>query len=347
LPLILLAFGSLVHDWSVFYNQGFYEDPSEWVRPVWNLQLLNSLLVCAIFGFTIWVQHSDRFPSALPPKNLYRQILRFVVPGVLLLSIYYSFRMEIEYYFRMRNFELMEGVDRPDIVNTNTFIHAGSIWVIYYSMIFLGLLSWVNMRWIRDRILGIINLGLNTFGILMFLVGGLFSLGFLDDAYTITDEGELVLHTGLSYLRYVGYLLLAALLYTTYRYQREDFIPIRSRWPFDALLHLTALITLSVELVHLITQAGAPDADKLGLSIFWGVYSLFLIALGIAQRKTYLRISAIVLFAVTLFKLFFYDIAHLTTMAKTVVLLSLGVLLLLISFLYNKFKHFIADEPNA
>ncbi|MEL6822475.1 MAG: DUF2339 domain-containing protein, partial [Calditrichota bacterium] len=58
-----------------------------------------------------------------------------------------------------------------------------------------------------------------------------------------------------------------------------------------------------------------------------------------------LRIGAIVLFAVTLAKLFLYDIAHLDTISKTVVFIALGILLLLISFLYNKYKHLIADEP--
>jgi len=46
----------------------------------------------------------------------------------------------------------------------------------------------------------------------------------------------------------------------------------------------------------------------------------------------------------TLLKLFFYDIAELDTISKTVVFVSLGVLLLTISFLYNKYKDFIFEE---
>jgi len=45
-----------------------------------------------------------------------------------------------------------------------------------------------------------------------------------------------------------------------------------------------------------------------------------------------------------LIKLFFYDISHLNTISKTVVLLALGILLLIISFLYNKFKNQISNE---
>jgi hypothetical protein len=37
----------------------------------------------------------------------------------------------------------------------------------------------------------------------------------------------------------------------------------------------------------------------------------------------------------------------LNTVSKTIVMVSLGLLLLVISFLYNKYKHLIADEPRA
>jgi uncharacterized membrane protein len=76
----------------------------------------------------------------------------------------------------------------------------------------------------------------------------------------------------------------------------------------------------------------------------WGLYSLTLIVLGIVKKKTHLRVGAIALFALTLVKLFFYDIADLDTISKTVVFVSLGILLLIISFLYNKYKDLIFEK---
>lgn len=346
LPLILLAFGSLLQDWSSSYSPGFYGDPELWLKPVFNIQLLSALIICGIFGFIVWIQNQERYTSALPPKQLWAQALRFVVPGVFLLAVYFTFRMEIEYYFRMQAHLQIENMPESTAAYS-TYDHLGSIWVIYYSLAFLIVLSWVNMYWVKNRTLAIINLILNAYGLFFFLAGGLFSLSFLDEAYILTDSGDVILTSGLSYLRYLGYAIVAGLLYMTYRYQKLDFVPLNTSWPFDALVHLISLAVLSNELIHLLEQAGTEDANKLGLSILWGVYALFLIALGIAQRKAYLRISAIALFAITLIKLFFYDIAHLSTMSKTVVLLSLGVLLLLISFLYNKFKHLIANDVEA
>lgn len=50
-----------------------------------------------------------------------------------------------------------------------------------------------------------------------------------------------------------------------------------------------------------------------------------LIVMGIAKDKTHLRIAAIVLLAVTLAKLFFYDIANLDTISKTLLFVTLGI----------------------
>ena len=112
---------------------------------------------------------------------------------------------------------------------------------------------------------------------------------------------------------------------------------------FDLTLYTALICVASSELINWMDLAGSAESYKLGLSILWGVYSLFLISLGIWKKKKYLRVGAITLFAVTLVKLFFYDLSDLDTISKTIVFLSLGTLLLIISFIYNKFKDIITD----
>ncbi|MDP2889178.1 MAG: DUF2339 domain-containing protein, partial [Bacteroidota bacterium] len=116
------------------------------------------------------------------------------------------------------------------------------------------------------------------------------------------------------------------------------------RMYFDLLLHVTILWIASAELINWMDFSGSDTSYKLGLSILWGVYSLLLISVGIWKKKKHLRIGAIALFAVTLIKLFVYDISHLETIPKTIIFISLGILLLIISFLYNKYKHIISEE---
>ena len=113
---------------------------------------------------------------------------------------------------------------------------------------------------------------------------------------------------------------------------------------FDFLLYTSILWIASSELINLMDIAESTQSYKLGLSILWGVYALLLIVLGIWKKKKHLRLGAMALFAITLIKLFFYDLSQLDTISKTILFVSLGILLLIISFLYNKYKHIISEE---
>jgi uncharacterized membrane protein len=112
----------------------------------------------------------------------------------------------------------------------------------------------------------------------------------------------------------------------------------------EYILHTVIVWVVSAEIVNWMHTFGSNQAYKLALSIFAGFYSLFLISLGIWKNKIYLRIGAFALFGITLIKLFFYDIAQLNTIFKTVIFISLGLLLLVISFLYNKYKYRLFGE---
>lgn len=50
----------------------------------------------------------------------------------------------------------------------------------------------------------------------------------------------------------------------------------------------------------------------------------------------YIRIEGIILTAITVLKLFFYDMAHFDTIHKTIAFISIGLLMLVISFSYQK-----------
>jgi uncharacterized membrane protein len=79
----------------------------------------------------------------------------------------------------------------------------------------------------------------------------------------------------------------------------------------------------------------------------WGIYALVLISMGISKQQKHLRIMAIILFSITLIKLFIYDTEQLGTIGKTVVFVSVGILLLIVSFLYNQYKSKLLQESNG
>ena len=200
---------------------------------------------------------------------------------------------------------------------------------------FTTLLLLVNDRKIRSKVLGILSLCLGALGLLFFLTVGLYELSELRDSYL--SEG---FTGGWFYLgiRYLAYAFVAAMLVVASRHLKKHYTKEQYAIPLDLILSVAILWTASSELIHWLDLSGAQDSYKLGLTIFWGVYALGLSAFGIWKGKKHLRVAAIVLFGITLIKLFLYDLIDLSTLSKTVVFVSLGILLLLISFLYNKFK---------
>jgi uncharacterized membrane protein len=104
----------------------------------------------------------------------------------------------------------------------------------------------------------------------------------------------------------------------------------------------------SAELDHIVVLVGASDFEsllhilnqnhKIGFPILWGVASFILIALGLKTKKKHLRIISLTLLLVTLLKLFIWDIRGISEGGKIAAFISLGVLLLVVSFMYQRLK---------
>ncbi len=349
-PLMLLAFFSLLQDWSMSYNYYYFEDAETRITPLFNVQFLSSILFLGAFVFINSLRQNKAYPSVLAAKNVLSKVIAVAVPGVILYVLYYSLRLEIDNYWEQLYFDSTITNSANADGYTESYMNADLprfkiIWVINYSLLFVAVLSLVNIKKFKHSLLGFINLVLNAVAIVAFLSVGLYTLSELRESYLEKTLAEYY-HAGIFHLaiRYVSYLFLALVLMACYAYRRQDFIKWNLKKAFDLLLHVVILWVASSELINWMDIAHSTQSYKLGLSILWGVYALILIALGIWKSKQHLRIGAIVLFGITLIKLFFYDISHLDTLAKTIVFVSLGVLLLIISFLYNKYKHLIADE---
>ena len=181
----------------------------------------------------------------------------------------------------------------------------------------------------------------------MFLLQGLFILSELRATYIAQNNKYFSSGAMNIGVRYIAMLFFALLIVSCYQLAKSPLLKVRFKTTFDYLLYIAILWVLSSELLHWLEIGGLQNGYKIGLSILWGVYALLLISIGLWKNKKYLRIGAICLFAITLLKLFFYDISSLDTISKTIVFVALGVLLLIISFLYNKYKHLINDDVKA
>ena len=83
---------------------------------------------------------------------------------------------------------------------------------------------------------------------------------------------------------------------------------------------------------------------KTGLPVLWGISSFALMWLGMRYKTRVLRIISLTLFSITLVKLFAYDIENIPAGGKIAAFFCLGVLLLIISFMYQKVKYIIKDD---
>ena len=86
---------------------------------------------------------------------------------------------------------------------------------------------------------------------------------------------------------------------------------------------------------------------KVGLPILWGVCGFVFMYVGLIKRNRQYRILSLSLFALTLLKLFFYDLQGISEGGRIAAFISLGVLLLIISFMYQRIKRLIlaSDVP--
>jgi len=71
------------------------------------------------------------------------------------------------------------------------------------------------------------------------------------------------------------------------------------------------------------------------VSALWGILALVLLYLGLTRRLS-LRIAGLVLFGVTLAKIFLYDLATLSSVARAMSFLAVGGVLLLAGFFYQR-----------
>ena len=83
-------------------------------------------------------------------------------------------------------------------------------------------------------------------------------------------------------------------------------------------------------------NADATFAGQLVLSLTWAAYAAVLIVVGIRRGYRPIRYTAIVLFGLTVVKVFVADLSGLEGIYRVLGLLVVGTILLLVSFLYQR-----------
>ena len=340
-PVMVLATGSMFMDWAWAYSSR--ASGSAPITPIANGDFVTALVFVVAFVFIYLTNRDEESEPAVAPDMV--PIIGHFVGGLAIFVLYNMFRTEIGNYYHLQLAKAVEqGINYPVSGDLDRFNVA---WQINYTLFFLTALGVGNLQKLRSALLAIVNYALGSFTLAVFATVSMFVFYELRVSY-MSGNAEAAVSADWLYvgIRHISYLVAAGMLYVLYRYSRDSLLAeyapneVRSLI-FEATAYGFVFVVASCEVVNLMGQLGIPDSTKLGLSIFWGVYALALIVIGIAWDKKHLRITAMVLLAVTLVKLFFYDIADLDTIPKTILFVTLGITLLAVSFLYNKYKDLI------
>ena len=323
-PLLGFAILSLISGWAEYYD----------ILHEFKLLLNVNFLISAMFILIL----SGMLIIAKKTKENGFNNYSGVLTGVLFTILYFAFFLEINSYW---NAQLGINNELPQWMWINSNAPALAtfrlIWLTNYTLLYLIVISWVNIKLYKNQTFAGVNLIINACAIFLFLTFGLYNLSLSKE---FGDFGTQYL------LRYSSIAILGGLLFSTSQYTKQPFVKISSTIGINIATHIIFLCVLTSELFNWMHLMNTQSIYKLGLSLLWSGYGFGIIIYGIWKRAKHLRIMAFIIFGLTILKLFLYDIAHQSTISKTIVMMSMGAVLLIVSFLYNKYIPNILKEEN-
>ena len=337
--VMVLASISLLIDWVKAPNILDIVNPDKFIylTPFGNALFINALLYSAAFGFMAYTHHLTQLAN----KEIYK-LLSIILNILCVASLYFIFFREISILCDVRALQ-----QTPNLTNNYVAWEAlnnfKTIWRIVYSLLFVTIYTLLNIRLFKSKQLGEIQFGISTLLTFIFMTLGLYTFSELRESYL--DNPQLSLW--FLNVRYVGIVVFAIFCYTSYLLSRFLNLKEEMQKSLEFVLHLIILWVASSELLHWTELYRSASNYKLGLTILWGSYALFLVVLGIFKRKKHLRISGIVLIGFSILKLFLYDTTHLDALRKTIVFVILGFLVLVASFFYNKYTNKIEETDKS
>jgi uncharacterized membrane protein len=328
-PMIILAFFSVCKSLISDYQPYLKKFSAEAVQLdfVMNEVFLGAALACIGFGILAIL---NRVKSKRPKKpNGWQMAMDYFFPIMTFALIYFTFFAEISAYWTQ---EFNRSINY-DILKFRT------ISIMDYSLMFIGALAGLNWIVWKNKNFGIILTSVSMFGILLYALLGSFVFNDLSDSLQGANEWSKYYQLSAMKVYLYKYLsLVVFVLFTLVQFSAAKALKLGEtfvQWN-AGLIHLCALIVISHEFLFIADTNGFSNSTKTALSVMWAAYAVVLMAIGISKQRGYLRISAFVIWGVVLTKLLLYDLTNLSMEVKTLVFISIGVLLLIVSYLYYR-----------
>jgi uncharacterized membrane protein len=342
----LLAFCSLWHDWTL---SNYFSENLETVlalTPIMNRYFVSSLIGTTVFGFAWFLNRKMLTDQLSKVANVFLIIMGLII-------CYMTFANEIIMYFNI-HYKLSEAKHLTEYGYEWTYFDEGwqsysGLWMINYSIVFLTVLSWLSLKKFANKVFAYVCW---SFNLLMAVIGFAAGLVIIHELklHAVNDDPYAAITTWNYNCRYLFLPFAALLIFMIYQFRNSELLKnVRSinYWFF----HIMIIILLSDELQHITTMLHLDNYDhyskvatRMGFTVLWGLYSMSLITYGILRKRKMLRIIAISLFGLTILKLA-SDAMNMTMGYRLIVFMVIGIILLVVSFMYQKFKPLLVGEP--
>ncbi len=368
--MVLLASISLWEDWGkIYYSYRYDEGIYKYLTPFANIYMVTSLFVVASLGAIIYIHHKKSIPEEERKTYMIYKVAEYVLPVLFFIIIYNTFSNELSAYFKLKYEQSMATVPSKEVwaepgallqVYDESLLLLKDVVLVMYNLVFFIIFTILTIRFFKATETRWANLGLNLLTAVVFILFGLNQLGHLRENYLSGTNSEYFNHGAVFvYSRYLCFALFLLFLYLTHLLcKTETFQKLTlSKFYSGSIIHFFLIVVLGNELIHLNIMNnfstnedyfyGSKAAYKLGLTALFGIYSFLLIAYGMYKKNRIMRVSAITLFGVTLVKLVTFDTWDLSTGYKVIAYMLLGVILLVVAFLYQKFKVLIFGDDTT
>jgi uncharacterized membrane protein len=325
IPCVLMSLAAAGLAAGLTMVAGITYQPIEQFVPVINVRVAVFVLVVAGLGvhLRLLARQNDRFAWA--------RGLRVAVQVLILTMGFELVLAEVNDYFMRRAGHSLLAMDLGGVYIELAVLSV--LWAIYAL-----LPTWFG---VKQRAMPLIVLGLSMTA----AATGVAALG----GIALQPSHELGLALG---VRPVILAVLVSGLLAQLRWIRGSTTG-RS-WHAAALVGLQAAIILvgfglvSVEIRDAFARAIAgatggevstlENVERLAFSLVWLGYAIGVMGLGIWRRARWMRLGAMALLAGVILKVFVYDLSFLGTVYRPVSLAGLGVVLLAVSFLYQRYR---------
>ena len=331
---------SLIMDWHQHFTPVLFGQAEAPIVPI----LINPLFITTMVALASMIAynfllrkepnegHIDFFGLPLMSIGIYRKMF----PMVTALFVYLGLFLELDYQLLSREFE---GGFRMVIIHSFN----GAFVLILYGFV---------ARFKNPLLKGMAMLG----NVLVILTYGIFvhhqTSGFrmesiLHDASTIPFA-----------YHFINLGMVIALILRLYKHVQNDEWLAKSRNAFIWIFSAMALFLLCTELDHLMTfvlndgtygsvEHALRASHKAGYPVVFGGTAFLLIVWGLRRKHLHLRLVGLSILGFTLLKIFAVDVWEMGQLGRIIAFISLGILILVIAFLYQRIKRLLFEQEQS